>query len=56
MTDANAAAQFSKVNEWAGFSRRIKLPNVCAGLVLRCMNLYEMLRREKARFVLGRGA
>ena len=34
-------------------TRRIKLPNVCAGLGLRCMNPYEMLRRENARFVLG---
>ena len=92
MTDANVAAQFSKVSEWAGLqnyepvaintflqvadyylvahalagkcvvvthevpsdsTRRIKLPNVCAGLGLRCMNPYEMLRRENARFVLG---
>ena len=92
MTDANVAAQFSKVSEWAGSqnyepvaintflqvadyylvahalagkcvvvthevppdsTRRIKLPNVCAGLGLRCMNPYEMLRRENARFVLG---
>lgn len=92
MTDANIAAQFGKVSEWAGSqnyepvaintflqvadyylvahalagkcvvvthellsdsTRRIKLPNVCTGLGLRCMNPYEMLRREKARFVLG---
>lgn len=92
MTDANVAAQFRKVSEWAksqnyepvaintflqvadyylvahalagkfvvvthevpsGSIRRIKLPNVCAGLGLRCMNPYEMLRRENARFVLG---
>ena len=33
-------------------TRRIKIPNVCAGLGLRCMNPYEMLRRENARFVL----
>lgn len=52
MTDANVAAQFSKVSEWAGSTRRIKLPNVCAGLGLRCMNPYKMLRRENARFVL----
>ena len=56
MTDANVAAQFSKVSEWAGSSRRIKLPNVCAGLGLRCMNPYEMLRLENARFVLGESA
>ncbi len=33
---------------------RIKIPNVCIGLELKCMNPYEMLRRERARFVLGR--
>ena len=37
-------------------TRRIKLPNICAGLGLRCMNPYEMLRRENARFVLGGSA
>lgn len=36
--------------------KRIKLPNICAGLGLRCMNPYEMLRLEKARFVLGGSA
>jgi hypothetical protein len=33
--------------------RRIKIPNVCAGLGLRFMTPYQMLRIEKARFVLG---
>ena len=95
MTDANVAAQFGKVSEWANSqnyepvaintflqvadyylvahalagkfvivthevpsesTKRIKLPNVCAGLGLRCMNPYEMLRRENARFVLGGSA
>ena len=40
----------------SGSTRSIKLPNVCADLNLRCMNPYEMLRREKARFVLGGSA
>jgi hypothetical protein len=35
-------------------SRRIiKVPNACIGLSIRFMNPYEMLRRERARFVLG---
>ena len=34
---------------------KIKIPNACIGLGLRCMSPYEMLRRERARFVLGRG-
>ena len=33
--------------------RKIKIPNVCIGLNLRCVSPYEMLRRERARFVLG---
>lgn len=33
--------------------RKIKIPNVCIGLGVTCMNPYEMLRRERARFVLG---
>ncbi len=37
----------------ANSTRRIKIPNVCIGLGLRFMTPYEMLRREKARFVLG---
>ncbi|MCY3767492.1 MAG: DUF4411 family protein [Gemmatimonadetes bacterium] len=31
---------------------RIKIPNVCIGLGLKCLTPFEMLRREKARFVL----
>jgi len=36
-------------------TRKIKIPNVCIGLKLRCVSPYEMLRRERARFVLGPG-
>ncbi|MBW7877534.1 MAG: DUF4411 family protein [Candidatus Cloacimonetes bacterium] len=32
--------------------RKIKIPDVCIGLGLRFMSPYEMLRREKAKFVL----
>ena len=39
----------------ANTAGKIKIPNVCIGLGLRCMNPYEMLRRERARFVLGTG-
>ncbi len=38
----------------ANSTKRIKIPNVCAGLNLRFMTPYEMLRVEKARFVLGK--
>lgn len=38
----------------ANSTRYIKIPNVCAGLNLRFMTPYEMLRAERARFVLER--
>lgn len=37
----------------ANSAKRIKIPNVCIGLGLRFMTPYEMLRIEKAKFVLG---
>ncbi|HUP07522.1 MAG TPA: DUF4411 family protein [Caldimonas sp.] len=33
---------------------QIKIPNACLEFGLRCINTYEMLRREKARFVLAK--
>ena len=38
---------------WADSVKRIKIPNVCLGLGIKCVNPYEMLRNAKARFVLG---
>ena len=34
--------------------RKIKIPNVCIGLGICHVTPYEMLRREKAKFVLER--
>jgi hypothetical protein len=34
--------------------RRVKIPNVCVGLNLKCVTPFEMLRTEKAKFVLGK--
>ena len=34
-------------------TRRIKIPNACLGLGVRCVNTFEMLRSEHARFVLA---
>jgi hypothetical protein len=31
---------------------KVKIPNVCIGLGVKCMNPFEMLRLERARFVL----
>lgn len=33
--------------------RRVKIPNVCVGLNVSFVNPFEMLRHERARFVLG---
>ena len=36
----------------ANTPRKIKIPNVCVGLGVSCVNPFTMLRRERARFVL----
>lgn len=35
-------------------TRKIKIPNACIGLGVKCMSPFEMLRHERARFVLSR--
>ena len=37
----------------AASTKKIKIPNACIGVGVKCVNPYEMLRVEKARFVLG---
>ncbi len=39
----------------ADTTRKIKIPNACIDLDLHCVSPYEMLRRERARFVLASG-
>jgi len=34
-------------------TKKIKIPNVCIGLEVKCVTPYEMLRGERARFILG---
>ncbi|PKN62613.1 MAG: DUF4411 domain-containing protein [Deltaproteobacteria bacterium HGW-Deltaproteobacteria-15] len=34
-------------------TKRIKLPNVCIGMGIKCMTPFEMLRHERAQFILG---
>ena len=34
-------------------TKRIKIPDACISLGIKCMTPFEMLRRERARFVLG---
>jgi len=33
--------------------KKIKIPDVCIGLGVKCMSPFEMLRSERARFILG---
>ena len=37
----------------SGSRRTIKIPDACIGLGVKCVSPYEMLRNERARFVLG---
>ncbi len=37
----------------ANSDRKVKIPNVCLGLGIKVMSPYEMLRKERARFILG---
>ena len=37
----------------AASRRKIKIPDACIGLGVKCVGPFEMLRRERARFVLG---
>lgn len=39
----------------ANSKRKIKIPNACLGLGIACVSPYEMLRRERAQFILGSG-
>ncbi len=36
----------------ANSPKKIKIPNVCIGLGLKCVTPFEMLRKERARFVI----
>jgi len=37
----------------ANSPKKIKIPNACIGLGIKCMSPFEMLRHEHARFILG---
>ncbi|MFW6012468.1 MAG: DUF4411 family protein [bacterium] len=40
----------------AASTKKIKIPDACIGLGIKCMSPYEMLRRERARFILGQAS
>ncbi len=37
-------------------TKKIKIPDACIGLGIKCMSPYQMLRLERARFILGPSA
>jgi len=37
----------------AASTKKIKIPNACIGVGVKCMTPFEMLRHERARFILG---
>lgn len=37
----------------AASTKKIKIPNACIGVGVKCVSPFEMLRHERARFVLG---
>lgn len=37
----------------AASTKKIKIPNACIGVGVKCVTPYEMLRLEKAKFILG---
>lgn len=57
IAEAHAGGHTVVTHEVASPStKRIKIPNVCLGLGIKCMTTYEMLRRQRARFVLPNDA
>jgi hypothetical protein len=55
VSQARAAGHTVVTHEVPAASRRkIKIPDVCIGMGIKCMSPYEMLRTERARFVLSR--
>ena len=54
VAQAHAGALTVVTHEVPGASRKkIKIPDACIGLGIKCVSPYEMLRTERARFVLG---
>lgn len=54
VAQAHAGGHIVVTHETAsGSSKRVKIPDVCIGLGIKCVTPFEMLRRERARFVLG---
>lgn len=53
VADALARDQTVVTHEIAsGSTRKIEIPDACIGLGIKCISPFEMLRRERARFVL----
>jgi len=54
VAEAHAGGHTVVTHEIASAStKKIKIPDACIGLGVRCTTPYEMLRKERARFILG---
>lgn len=54
VAQARAGGHTVVTHETPGASaKKIKIPDACIGLGIKCMTPFEMLRRERARFVLA---
>ena len=52
---AHAHGHVVVTHEKPGARKKIKIPDACIGIGVKCMTPYEMLRAERARFVLQGG-
>lgn len=50
---ANKATVVTHEKPGSGSIKKIKIPDACVGLNVKCVTPYELLRLEKAKFVLG---
>ena len=50
---AYANSSIVVTHETPGTKRKVKIPDVCNGMRIKCMTPFQMLRKEKAYFVLG---
>lgn len=54
VAQAHASRHVVVTHEVPGASpRKVKIPDVCVGMRIKCMSPYEMLRHERAKFVLA---
>ena len=53
LLDADVFIRAKNLHYGFDFCPAVKIPDACIGLGLKCVTPYQMLRTERARFVLG---